>query len=1077
MAENSVAIRLSLKDADTVKRGLSVLGKDGQKALKLIEGGSKPASRGLKVLNNASIEGQQAMRGMAANAGPAGSIIAGMGPAGLLAAAGIGAAVASGAGLLAMANNAAKTGDEFQKMSLRTGVSTESLSTLKFAAERSGAEFTVLENGIKRMTRSALEASLGSKTMADGYKRIGVEVLDSNGLLKDSETLMFEVADGLRGLESDSEKAALAQQLLGRSGADLLPLFKEGSKGIADLQQQAKDLGLEWSTASADDAAAYEDAMTNLSGAFKGMTNFIGSSVLPVFTEWINSVAGGIVFVRTFTSTMTGSWDQVKSGVSEVLDSTLTLVSNFSGHVWEIMKASAQIIWQPHIQAAQFVWDQIRFHIVVPVWNAIGQDVVGLVNKIIAQFNDVAGMVGVSIGSIDFTPLSTDAPKTLSERWDEGVENVLRNIARIQEESGAIAQDLKTDAGALSTTWHNTLGKMIAEAEVAGDKAAQRFLVAAKAATKANEQADIIDPLGETGKKSGETFKNGFEGAMSTGFEGMIRDQDFKSASESVGESMVDFSIKKAAKDMAEKTADLIAPWASAGASAATGFGGGVVREMGTFLSGTMADQVMGEGSAFSRAMRAPTAMVQSIGRSVGLDFGAGVASGITTFLAGKTLQMMGLNIPDEIIIPVTLTSGILGELAEGSAMWTGVRDSFNSALKAGVIAAGIGSIVGGEMTSALSGLGASVGFALGGNIGAGIGGAIGGLLGLNKDEKEERKRQALLDTVTEIQSQGGFVGFLKDQGISADQSGAVRFADSDRINAFVRNEYQSNEFVRQARIGLGISEAGARLLLGSTFSETLTGETPRVSSEVLDALERAGISIASGGATTPSSFSLNAGSGSGTVPQPPVEDSPPTNPDSDPQRTSRVEPPPPPPPAETGGAGAQLSTATRILGMDLRGGRVSQSMLRGLGRGRLSDVLGFLRERGFPHTSGTVAHLLSDIAAGGEPNRNLLDLMGIDIIAGRGANFTARRPLTMLVGDRGPEDVSVVPSNMRGAGSRQSGGNLEVHYHIGNISTLDARSMRQVVTTELVPLTIAELKRASANGQPILHTTGLINR
>ena len=79
--------------------------------------------------------------------------------------------------------------------------------------------------------------------------------------------------------------------------------------------------------------------------------------------------------------------------------------------------------------------------------------------------------------------------------------------------------------------------------------------------------------------------------------------------------------------------------------------------------------------------------------------------------------------------------------------------------------------------------------------------------------------------------------------------------------------------------------------------------------------------------------------------------------------------------------------------------------------------------------------------------------------------------------GERGPEDVSVIPSNMRGAGSRSSGTNLEVHYHIGNISTLDARSMRQVVTSELVPLTIAELRRASANGQPILHSRGLINR
>ena len=853
--------------------------------------------------------------------------------------------------------------------------------------------------------------------MADGYKRIGVEVLDSNGLLKDSETLMFEVADGLRGLESDSEKAALAQQLLGRSGADLLPLFKEGSKGIADLQQQARDLGLEWSTTAANDAAAYEDAMTNLSGAFKGMTNFIGSSVLPVFTDWINSVAGGIVFVRTFTTTLTGSWDQVKSGVSEVLDSTLTLVSNFGGHVWEIMKASAQIIWQPHLQAAQFVWDQIRFHIVAPVWNAIGQDVVGLVNKIIAQFNDVAGMVGVSIGTIDFTPLSTDAPKTLSERWDEGVENVLRNIARIQKESGAIAQDLKTDAGALSTTWHNTLGKMIADAEVAGDKAAQRFLVAAKAATRANEQADIIDPLGETGKKSGETFKDGFEDAMSTGFEGMIRDQDFKTASESVGESMVDFSIKKAAKEMAEKSVDLIAPWASAGASAATGFGGGVVREMGTFFSGTMADQVMGEGSAFSRAMRAPTAMVQNIGQSVGLDFGAGVASGITTFLAGKTLQMMGLNIPDEIIIPVALTSTVLGELAEGSAMWTGIRDRFSSAVKAGVVGAGLAQVFAPDGQ-----VGAMIGAAVGQLFFDSIGGAIGGGLG------------AAIDAI--FFGEGQFK--QKMQKFAAEQFRAV-LMQTGGINQLLEEAGGAGNVGKFLDDG-GFAQAASGLVDKSFLDDAVTNALiagGRSRFEARDVLEQ----IKAGGFGGTSS-TTGAGSAS---------------PDSNPE----------------------LTFMASDLASMLRQNRVSESLLKNIGEGKIGEVLSMLSSQGVPHTTGTVRYLLADMARGSlsSGNRGLMDLMEIDIVAGRGANFTARRPTTMLVGDRGPEDVSVVPSNMRGAGSRQSGGNLEVHYHIGNISTLDARSMRQVVATELVPLTIAELKRASANGQPILHTTGLINR
>ena len=174
-----------------------------------------------------------------------------------------------------------------------------------------------------------------------------------------------------------------------------------------------------------------EDAMTNLSGAFQGMTNLIGSSVLPMFTSWVNSLADGIVFVRTFATTLTGNWDQIKSGISDVHDSTLTLVTNFGGHVWEIMKSYASILWQPYIQAAQFAWDQIRFHVVAPVWNAIGRDVVTLVNKVIAQFNALSSYVGFTIDQIDFSRLTTDAPKTLAERWDEGVESVLRNIQRM----------------------------------------------------------------------------------------------------------------------------------------------------------------------------------------------------------------------------------------------------------------------------------------------------------------------------------------------------------------------------------------------------------------------------------------------------------------------------------------------------------------------------------------------------------------------------------------------------------------------------------------------------------------------
>ena len=60
MTERNLSIRLSTKDGEVVRKALLGLGSDGEKALKRIEGASKPASRGLQAVNNVAQEGAQA---------------------------------------------------------------------------------------------------------------------------------------------------------------------------------------------------------------------------------------------------------------------------------------------------------------------------------------------------------------------------------------------------------------------------------------------------------------------------------------------------------------------------------------------------------------------------------------------------------------------------------------------------------------------------------------------------------------------------------------------------------------------------------------------------------------------------------------------------------------------------------------------------------------------------------------------------------------------------------------------------------------------------------------------------------
>ena len=1119
MAERNLAIRLSLKDADKVKKGLAGLGKDGQAALKRIEKASAPTSKGLSAVNKASQQGQAALMGMAASGGAAGRALAAMGPYGIAAAVGIGAAVATTGGMIKLANSAAATGDEFQKMSLRTGVSVENLSTLKFAAERSGAEFNTLEKGFQRMTRTAFEASKGSKTAAEAFEEIGVTVTDARGELRPTMDLVRDMSDGLKNMESDSKRAALAQQLFGRSGADLLPLLREGSVGIAALQSQARALGLEWSTSAANSAADYEDALTNMQGAVSALGDNLGSVLLPTFTAWINTLAGGVAMAGGFTKSLIDNYDAIKQGFADTASAILTAAVNFGKNLFDIYANVAEIVWQPLIKFAQFAFDHIRFHVIAPVWNAIGQDVVGVLNGIITEFNSFSDKVGFSIDHIDFTPLSTDAPKTISERWDEGVATVLANIDNIGAGSRKLFADVKRDASAVVVAYDTTLGKLIADAKAAGDAATAAVLQQQQAALAANGQADLVLPVASKGRDAGEDFAKTFTQSLSDGYRKIITDGEFTDAAKGIGEATVDWSISEITDRMAKKTVDFVTPWAEAGGDAAKRFATSLGSGLNNFFSGDNRDLIAGRDSPFIRTLRRGTSRTLEVGgelgeklgqglkdgttaaleifglddspiltsirtsasrlnnagKDMGMDIGAGIQEGMTVYLAGKSLQQLGLNLPEEIIIPISLTAGALEIFAAGSAFWTDVQSRFNKALTMGTLAAGVGQMIGGEMTSAFAGAGASLGSLMGGPIATAIGAAIGGFFGLSEDKKQERRRQALSETVTEIGARGGFTEFLKFLGASGQQmgdttaGGVVRFRDDIDVNQWTREEVQQRELVRQARLGLGLSKEGAAELVGSLFGVGPAGDEAMVSAEVLNALRAAGIDVTGGhsvSSTTPTQFSLNpdaTSEPSGPAGKMATAVSELFNTDTYPYGT-----------ANAIARAAAHSLADKIVNDK----PVKQSFLAAISPD-LDTVLSILHHGGVPHTSGTAAAYFKAISSTPRLSTEIVDSMrriyGIDIVAGRGFHGVVNRPTTILAGEAGPEAVNISPLSAGASTGVSGAGGTSMVFNF-SISTPNVQSMKQWVENELFDLIATKMRRESFARRPLMSSKALIN-
>ena len=195
------------------------------------------------------------------------------------------------AGLTAMVKSAIDTGDALDEMSQRVGVSVETLSVWKPAAEQSGVSGESFEKGLRKLSTTMLEAATGSEDAARGFSAVGVEFKNQDGTLRATDQVLLDLAERFKAMPDGAEKTALAVQLFGKSGAELIPFLNQGRDGINELAAEMQALGVQMSSETAAQAGNFNDAIDKLKLATTSIGNQIIASLLPA----LNDMAGGMV--------------------------------------------------------------------------------------------------------------------------------------------------------------------------------------------------------------------------------------------------------------------------------------------------------------------------------------------------------------------------------------------------------------------------------------------------------------------------------------------------------------------------------------------------------------------------------------------------------------------------------------------------------------------------------------------------------------------------------------------------------------------------------------------------------------
>ncbi len=206
------------------------------------------------------------------------------------------------AAFTAMSIQAANYGDAIRDASIRTGISTEALSGLKFAAEQSGTSFESVSTGLTRLARNATEAATGSKTAAAAFDSIGVSVKDATGHVRPMNDILDDVADKFSRMKDGTEKTSIAIETFGRGGASMIELLNQGSAGLEEFRLQAEKLNLSIGTDAANAADAFNDSLNALKNAQLGLSNSIGQALLPMLTQLVDMATGAVIAFTDFTN-------------------------------------------------------------------------------------------------------------------------------------------------------------------------------------------------------------------------------------------------------------------------------------------------------------------------------------------------------------------------------------------------------------------------------------------------------------------------------------------------------------------------------------------------------------------------------------------------------------------------------------------------------------------------------------------------------------------------------------------------------------------------------------------------------
>lgn len=197
------------------------------------------------------------------------------------------AAIGLNKALLDLATSTSEFQGAFTDLSQQTGVAVETLSAFELLSRQTGGSLDGIVASLGIFQKNLEAAQGGTSKQAEALNELGVQTLVTEDALRQTMAALAKMPEGFH-------QTALALELFGRGGKQMLAILKETHGDLDAAQAKFRAMGLEISGPTAAAADKLNDEMVILDAQTRALHNSLGVMVMPTVISTVELLTKAI---------------------------------------------------------------------------------------------------------------------------------------------------------------------------------------------------------------------------------------------------------------------------------------------------------------------------------------------------------------------------------------------------------------------------------------------------------------------------------------------------------------------------------------------------------------------------------------------------------------------------------------------------------------------------------------------------------------------------------------------------------------------------------------------------------------